>query len=52
MTLIVTEHLKDLLDTKCLKENNIISTIYNDKNCFKISLKTSQLFINYNLNKY
>ena len=33
-------------------KNNIISTIYNDKNCFKISLKTSQSFINYNFNKY
>ena len=51
MNLIVTEQLKDLLDTKCLKVK-IISTIYNDKNCFKISLKTSQLFINYNFNKY
>ena len=33
-------------------KNNIISTIYNYNICFKISPKTSQLFINYNFNKY
>ena len=31
---------------------NKISTIYNDKNHIKVYLKTFQLFINYNFNKY